>query len=337
LSGERADLKGLPLIGEADCQAPAEKAKTMALISRGLRKAVRPYRGPSVYDNYYPQDVAADLAKQKKWLEDGLSTVDQMMQVDEPAVRMGLVEFLASVNGEKSGPLLARHALFDASPEVREKSIDALRKWPRRHAREVLLDGLRYPWPPIAAHAAEALVALDDRASIPRLTALLDEPDPREPVRNEDGKWVVKEVVRINHLRNCLLCHAPSHSEKDLVRGVVPKPGEPLPQAYYASREGDFVRADVTYLRQDFSLTERVAKPDKWPKVQRFDYVVRTRELTAEEAAAHEKKPRKPGPASYPQREAVLFALRELTGFDAGQDSAAWYELLWFIEATCGH
>jgi hypothetical protein len=35
--------------------------------------------------------------------------------------------------------------------------------------------------------------------------------------------------VRINHLGNCLLCHSPSTSRADLVRGAVPTPGQPLP------------------------------------------------------------------------------------------------------------
>ncbi len=93
------------------------------------------------------------------------------------------------------------------------------------------------------------------------------------------------------------------------------------------------MRADITYLRQDFSLMERVTKPDKWPQWQRFDYLVRTRELTADEIADHEKKrKRKPAARSYPQREAVLFALRELTGEDVGENSIDWYDLLYTQE-----
>jgi hypothetical protein len=139
---------------------------------------------------------------------------------------------------------------------------------------------------------------------------------------------VVAEVVRINHLRNCLLCHAPSSSRKDPLRAVVPTPGQALPLVYYGSSKGDFVRADITYLRQDFSLIQRVAKPDKWPEWQRFDYLVRTREPTAEELAAQKGKARQAASASYPQRQAVLFALRELTGLDGGEKSTDWYDLL---------
>jgi hypothetical protein len=56
----------------------------------------------------------------------------------------------------------------------------------------------------------------------------------------------------------------------------------------------------------------------------RFDYLVRSRVLSPGEAA------RLKGPADgpgYPQREAVLFALRELTGQDPGTSTEAWLRL----------
>src|SRR5262249_29981030 len=148
-----------------------------------------------------------------------------------------------------------------------------------------LLDGLRYPWAPAADHAAEALVALNDREAIPPLAELLGGPDPAGPaplafhdidrahlayhnidpaqlaaapgspepwrspavalderqgggrrtrlmadpgglpqsIKASDGEvYAVREVVRVNHLRNCLLCHPPSLADGDMVRGAVP-------------------------------------------------------------------------------------------------------------------
>ena len=119
----------------------------------------------------------------------------------------------------------------------------------------------------------------------------------------------MREVVRVNHLRNCLLCHAPATTATDPVRGLVPSPGQPLPPPfsvpYYEGQIGLFVRADVTYLRQDFSVPQPVAKPGNWPVHQRYDYLVRTRYPTDEEL-------RRPAPKTYPQREAVRWALREM-------------------------
>src|SRR5262249_31196953 len=151
---------------------------------------------------------------------------------------------------------------------------------------------------------------------------LLDQPDPRSPEPAGKGKWVVPELVRVNHLRNCLLCHAPAFDRSDPVRGLVPTPGRPLRGLYYESMRGTFVRADVTYLHQDSSVMQPVAKADPWPAQQRFDYLVRRRELTSDEAkahtATHAAAPKGTRPASYPQRDAVLFALGELTGLQAG-------------------
>jgi hypothetical protein len=248
-----------------------------------------------------------------------------MLQAEDPSIRWQLVKVMESVPGPEASTVLARRATFDLAADVREAAVKALEGRPRKEYRPQLLAALRYPWPPAADHAAEALVALGDREAVPALRELLDQPDPRAPFRGRDGKWVVSEVVRINHLGNCLLCHAPSTSPRDPVRGFVPSRDRPLPQAYYAGRSGgDFVRADVTYLRQDFSVSEPVKDHGPWPAVQRFDYLVRTRELTpveraalpaaaADAGAARQGAADRAVPCTYPQREAVLFALRHLT------------------------
>lgn len=327
---EHADLKGLPMIGESDCQAREETVKIRQTISVELRQLLGSGARVANSETYYAaQRLEGILAKRSEWVQDGgLSTLVQMIQVEDPLVRRALVKKFDTVSSVEASVFLARAALFDFSADVREQAIKGLKDRPRESYRQVLLDGFRYPWPPVAAHAAEALVALDDRAATPRLAALLDAPDPGEPVCNGDKKWIVREVVRVNHLRNCLLCHAPSTAASDPLRAIVPTPGQRLPRIYYSSQKGDFVRADVTYLRQDFSVMQRVAKPERWPDWQRFDYLVRTRELTADELAAHRKKPRPSRFVSYPQRDAVRFALRELTGLDAGETSADWWEVL---------
>ena len=102
-----------------------------------------------------------------------------------------------------------------------------------------------------------------------------------------------------------------------------------MPVAYYRAPSGYFVRADVTYLRQDFSLEHFVPDADPWPEKQRFDYFVRTRPLTNDEiveltdvdgvpSANTDKK------HDYPQRNAVLRALRTLADEDAGEQKKDW-------------
>ena len=147
---------------------------------------------------------------------------------------------------------------------------------------------------------------------------MLDLPDPSAPTLNEQKKWVKAELVKVNHLRNCLLCHSASFSAEDLVRGPIPTPGQPLPRVYYDRVRGDAVRADVTYLRQDFSLIEAVKDHGPWPLGQRFDYFVRSRELTELEVADMVASDAFP-PPSYPQRAAVARALEKLAGSDGGR------------------
>ena len=96
---------------------------------------------------------------------------------------------------------------------------------------------------------------------------------------------------------------------------------------YYDRGSGIFVRADITYLKQDFSTVEYVANHGPWPEMQRFDYLVRRRELSTDEIALATDAP-VGARTSYPQREAVLWALRELTGLNAGGTSDEWSQAL---------
>ena len=236
----------------------------------------------------------------------------QTLQAEGPGQRLVLVEQLAKVEGSQASRLLAQRALYDTAPTVREAAVRALNDRPREEYREVLVDGLAYPWAPVADHAAEALVALQDRGAVPRLLEVLDKPAPDQPRPIiEGGKPMVKELVRINHFRNCLMCHAASFSADDRVPGPVPTAGKPLPVQYYAGArrslpDSNFVRADVTYLRQDFSVKQPVADAAPWPEEQRYDYVVRSRPATRDEIDSSTEA------GTSPQREAVQYALREL-------------------------
>jgi hypothetical protein len=248
-------------------------------------------------------------------------------------------------------------------------------------------------WGSVIAAGAVALATLEAKQAVPQLLALLDQPEPSLPVLDEKtNKYVVKEMVRLNHFRNCLLCHAPSGGPQDgMVRGAIPVLGKALPVAYDAGAalpaDTRFVRADITFLRQDFSIVLPTPDDSPWPAEQRFDFLTRLKEVPAPERVPTKPAPRgplkgvvakpapggpvegvaakpappgplegvvaKPAPAgplegvvakpgrpeepegtatqpqpSYPQREAVLYALRKITGVDGGQESARWRELV---------
>jgi hypothetical protein len=324
LLAERADLKGLPVRKGKECQSDAKATAVLGRISRELRtetarRTRRPAPGVS-QSEVIERDLAlvSYLASQKGWCdESAVPALVQMLQGESAPVRLQLVTMLTAVKGEKASQALAQRSVFDLSPEVREAAVKALKDRPRAEGRQPLLDGLRYPWAPAARHAAEALVELRDRAAVPALAALLNEPDPEAPARDKDDRWTVTELVRVNHLRNCLMCHAPSVSDREPVRGLVPEKGKELPVVYYERGRGPFVRADVVYLKQDFSVLQPVPNAAPWPTVQRFDYLIRRRELTKEEVKKLPPAKAEKGPPAFAQRQAVLWALRQLTGAGA--------------------
>ena len=249
----------------------------------------------------------------------------QLLMAENKNVRLLLVEVLAQNQGREATRALAMRALVDLHAEVREAALLALKDRPLEDYEQLFLSGFRYPWAAVADHAAEGVVALELRDLVPKLIPLLDLPEPGTPFRmtinNKKTMIVAREVVRINHLSNCLLCHPASFDNADLVRGLVPT-RETAPQGYGGNSPGNFVRADITYLKQDFSICQPVQNPGNWPAHQRFDYLVRFRPVTQEARSAFQLKNQNAN--HYPQKDAVLYTLRELTGQDRGRTSAAW-------------
>jgi hypothetical protein len=291
-------------------------------------------------------DIYGIFSSQAEISRARIGALMQILGPQSSQLRRGLVEHLASAkhDQEQAVKALTELAVFSFEGQVREAALAALKK-KNKQPSEVLLKGLRYPWPAIAQNAADAIAKLDRKDLVPELVNFLDEADPRAPITKEDKgakRSVVREVVRLNHHQSCLLCHPPvnlsevkvnsrGHVE-GFVTGAVPIPGEPLPSFsnYSMPQTPDIVvRADVTYLRQDFSLMQKVDKADPWPEMQRFDFLVRTREVTAKEVVAYDDWRKKQGPDYLsPNHQAALSALRQLTGRDAEPTAAAWRKAL---------
>ena len=324
LADHPLDLAGLPRAQDGDSQLAKGPAKDLAFLSRELRAILAEMLAPirkqePVEPHLVPLTLRKNLSDRTQTLSHdraqtpifqnpgAVATLMQMLTAEDSGIRLVLVEQLTGFSHPSATEALARLALFDLAPEVRAAAVQALAARPRAEYRAVLLAGFRYPWAPVADHAAEALLALEDRDAVPALKELARETDPAAASVPASA---VREVVRINHLSNCVMCHASSQNKDDLVRGRIPVPGQPLPplSEYYQSNEGIFVRADITYLRQDFSVKQPVvkAKDDPWPDRQRYDYLVRTRTLTPEE---YGKRSRRPSSTFRRRREAVLIRL----------------------------
>jgi len=318
------DLAGLPLRMGHDCQLGDEPAKNLQAFSRAVRgllaaeksqadEAMHAVRLQLFRDKLKELTGFHKIGEGKNvdFAEAAIPTLMQMLTPEKRGLRVVLVDHLSDISHRAASEALARLAVFDLSSEIRARALEALRDRPREQFRSVLVEALRYPWGPVADHAAEALVALKDKGAVPVLSRMVDLPSPTAPYFDRGTKsYAVQEVVRINHLSNCTMCHAVSTVGTDMVRGRIPDPNQPLPPPvqYYESGEGIFVRADVTYLKQDFSVVQPVERPGPWPKQQRFDYLVRTRPISEAEYRMLSKTDER----TYPQRDALLYALKEL-------------------------
>jgi hypothetical protein len=369
--GKRDDLAGLPMTMGPECHLGKEPAENMQVLSRKLRVLLemsipkdgietrpdpvmlrallmegKPAQGaegfevpavgaPAIVRAGRFGRVAVEGRPQDWLTPESVPVLMQMLQAENTAVRRVLVDVLGAIKGKAATEALANRALMDLAPDVRETAVEQLKKRRADDYQAILLKAMKYPWAPVADHAAEAMVALGTRDAVPQLIHMLAEPEVTLPITVGKGisaYQAVREVVRLNHLGNCVLCHAPSMARTDMVRGAVPTPGQALPapvttpQYYEGNGQGVFVRADITYLRQDFSVVQQVERHGQWPEFQRFDYMVRTRPVRVDEVSAIQKHVRER--KHDPHREAMLFALRELTGKDLGKTAQDWATLL---------
>ena len=342
---ERKDLQALPLTMGDQCRANVEEATAIKLVSGKLGRLISEASAGAqgvILRNSGNIALRSKMikARQDKSIEElrdlvnsdshpqYLKTTDQILQVQHRRDRLELVNTLKEADNSTAIELLAKRAKYDLSADVRLAATHALAESPRDQYRAELLAGLAYPWHVVAQHSAEALVRLDDKEAIPELVAMLDLPHPAVPIEVEPDKYVQPTLVAINHMRNCLLCHAPSLSLKDIATAAVPNWDSPIPTSPYESSDPDFVsvRADITYLKQDFSVVQPVVDHGPWPEQQRFDYVVQQTPMKRSKANRTKKKLDK---AKNLNREAIVFALQKLSNLSPEDNSSeSWKEIL---------
>jgi HEAT repeat protein len=339
----RPDLAYLPLRKGNACRLNAQSAATLDVLSQKLHVLLEVGAPQDSKGRRPTATVLGEILREHRrgrrpeWLRaQAIPVLLQILMHEDAPVRRMLVELLAEIPGEASSVALAQRALYDLSPEVRDLALHALKIRPREEYRQVLTSGLRYPWAPVADHAAEALVFLDDTDDVSLLVTLLKKADPALPIAAKGGRPYLRELVQIDHSANCMMCHAPSTSGRDPARGPVPGlitvggggggGGRWSGGRGSASVNSFFVRADIAYLRQDFSVSQLVTNPTvALEATSRFDYLVRLRPAKAQEVSSLAAQSKKN--TSYTQRDSVLFALRELTGKDAGVTTEAWLAL----------
>ena len=131
-------------------------------------------------------------------------------------------------------------AVFAQNEKVRRLAWRHCLKRDTRLPDTLLRDALRFPWPTVAQNAAETVVALRRTDLAGELVMMLKHLNLRAPVnRSVGGKTVpvVRELVRVNHLRNCLLCHPPASSSNPNERQTSPYWGKSQFQGSHCSHE----------------------------------------------------------------------------------------------------
>lgn len=361
LLANRLDLQGLPFLLGNDCKLKPGRNQGFKIALDSIRLAMT--KNPQFSPYPFPQsdlktakqfakdfnffDSAIPEGKNSKPQHDEVNSagVAALIQVFGPDTQTGqyyLVNYLAKIPHVDATKALAKFALFSPHEEVRDAAIDYLKGRREKDYIHFLMEGFRYPWPEVADRAKNALAKLQPDGVVSELVDLLEESDPRLPqlktIKGEEV-YVAKQLVRINHHKNCLLCHAPATLEQlttFTVTAPIPRVGEPLPPLvqYYATSPAITlpelsVRVDVTYLRQDFSLVQKVPKAKPWPELQRFDFLVRSVQLTKEQADDYGAKIKnKYEKGLSPYQSAVLSTLQSLTGQQAGTTAPEWRKAL---------
>jgi hypothetical protein len=357
LRDSRSDLAGLPFAMGDACRTTSEQMRQFTIAVNTVRQALnsrepvrtgdvpmRTAATPPLFWESFPvlcsqQDALGrpDKEHKERVMIARIAALMQILATASPENRLGLIKYLTGVAHADATKALARLAIFSAEDDVRQAAIESLKVRREKDYTDMLVKGLRYPWPAVAKNSADAIAKMGRNDLIPELIGILESPDPRMPVTKADGRHksgVVRELVKVNHHRNCMMCHAPSTDSmpESAMTAEVPVPGQPLPtplQGYRKSSPDLMIRVDVTYLRQDFSAMLPVAEPSPWPEMQRFDFLVRERSVNEDEAKMYREKltPKEAGVFS-PYHKAALAALREITGKDAAPTAEAWKKLL---------
>jgi hypothetical protein len=248
----RPDLNGLPALRGDRCTLSPEEGRDLEQRSRQLRNTFLeydtehfavPHRRVTVMKKKFREDVP--LGRQG-------SLVLQMLQCADEPFRAALIDLARNAwNISDATPILVHRSLFELNPKLRREAQATLATQPAHLGREKLLAAFEHPWGPVADHASESLIAMNDKGAVSALIRLLDAPNPAAPVKSSNENWEVREVVKINHARNCQLCHAPSFNRSDPARVRVPARDKALPSSfsseYYITDQAEpVVRADVT-------------------------------------------------------------------------------------------
>src|SRR5262249_35079246 len=215
LRTSRPDLAGLPFAMGDACRTKGEHSRQFGIAVDLVRRSMGndgngqagtgkpgglidvpadPSAAAAFWERYRvnceQEDVnlhRADRERRELVATTRIAALMQVLAPEAPAVRLGLVRYLAATSHPEATRALARLAIFSPEEEVRVAAVEALKVRRERDYTDVLQAGLRYPWPAVAKRTADAIVKLERADLVPALIDVLDEADPRAPVAREEG------------------------------------------------------------------------------------------------------------------------------------------------------
>jgi len=142
---EREDLRVLPLKLDG-FRLDDKDAADLLTLSRSLRVQLDACKNS--HENEDPSVLREHLARSGDcWQQaSAVSALEQILQGEEKAYRLLMIEALGRIDDRKASIALARSALFDVAEEVRKAATQELAERSFEEYRAVLLSGFRYPW-----------------------------------------------------------------------------------------------------------------------------------------------------------------------------------------------
>src|SRR5262249_54024311 len=142
----RPDLAGVPFLMGGACRTKGGRAWAFKELAEKTRRQTRLPSGA------FKPELGEE--KRENYRQARLAAVAQILPGEEEPTQRGLIADLGAIRGPEATRELARAAVFSPEPSVRADAIRALAWRPPSQSTEVLVAGLRYPWPAVAENAA---------------------------------------------------------------------------------------------------------------------------------------------------------------------------------------
>jgi len=175
LLDSRPDLAGVQFAMGDACRTTGERA----MAFKEAAEAVRRKKGAVLLGEAPSPDAGEE--KRQQFYQAYLAVVTQVIPLENTSGQNSLARALSSIPRLEATQALARLAVFSTDESVRATAIEALAIRRKEGSTDVLVAGLSYPWPAVAANAANTIAKLKRKDLIPELLVMLDAPDARAP------------------------------------------------------------------------------------------------------------------------------------------------------------